>query len=150
MQSSRLKQLERLLQLILATWRLLHRVATEGFVQFPDVEQQTKNVCAYFSLGNVLQYLTSDDDEVWDPDLLPERGDWNIDLSSDDMQTLALDVAERCNMQDRIFILDQLLCLTSPRTSPRSHEMPEVSAAIKTFHSGQSIGLLINEMSAEN
>ena len=120
-------------------------VATEGFVQFPDVEQQTKNVCAYFSLGNVLQYLTSDDDEVWDPDLLPERGDWNIDLSSDDMQTLALDVAERCNMQDRIFILDQLLCLTSPH----SHEMPEVSAAIKTFHSGQSIGLLINEMSAE-
>ena len=48
-------------------------------------------------------------------------------------------------MQDRIFILDQLLCLTSPQ----SHEMPKVSAAIKTFHSGQSIGLLINEMSAE-
>ena len=110
-------------------------------VAFAEVEQQERHVCAYFAIYHTVNLLT--DDAAAAQQCLPPRDEWQIDLTSCQVEALLQNAmqTEGCGaICDTVFIVEQVMCLLQCSTVI----FPTLRKAVDVFLSGEDVALVVN------
>ena len=108
-------------------------------ITFLEVEQQKMHVCPYFAIGNAVHGLIGE--PKWE--CLPNRDDWQIDLTSAQVEELlgsVLATSQCSEISRRVVVIDQDECLASCCAVT----FPRLRTAVDTFSEGLNVALLIN------
>ena len=83
-------------------------------IEYVDVEQQARHVCAYYAILNGIEQLLTSDTEMQVLDVLPQKHLWRNELSAQEVDVLLKEVLANpiCeDARDLVFLIDQNSCL---------------------------------------